>query len=94
MKASWTASSARSKSPRTRISVATARPCSSRNRRSTTSCVVGVGGRQPADRSDRRLRLVGRREVDDRPDLDRSDLGARALRREIERLVEVLASTR
>ena len=37
MNASWTASSARSKSPRTRMSVATARPCSSRNRRSTTS---------------------------------------------------------
>ena len=40
MKASWTASSARSKSPRTRIRVATARPCSSRNRRSTNSWVV------------------------------------------------------
>ena len=37
MNASWTASSARSKSPSTRMSVATARPCSSRNRRSTTS---------------------------------------------------------
>ena len=37
MNASWTASSARSKSPRTRMSVATARPCSSRNRRSTIS---------------------------------------------------------
>ena len=37
MNASWTASSARSKSPVTRMSVATARPCSSRNRRSTIS---------------------------------------------------------
>ena len=37
MKASWTASSARSKSPVTRMSVATARPCSSRKTRSTTS---------------------------------------------------------
>ena len=35
--ASWTASSARSKSPSTRMSVATARPDSSRNRRSTIS---------------------------------------------------------
>lgn len=35
--ASWTASSASSKSPRTRMRVATARPCSRRNRRSTTS---------------------------------------------------------
>ena len=39
--ASWTASSARSKSPRTRIIVATARPDSSRNRRSTTSWASG-----------------------------------------------------
>ena len=43
MNASWTASSARSKSPSTRMSVATARPCSSRNRRSTTSRVAGSG---------------------------------------------------
>ena len=35
-KASWTASSAASKSPRTRIRLATARPDSWRNRRSTT----------------------------------------------------------
>ncbi len=45
MNASWTASSARSKSPMTRIRVATARPCSSRNRRSTTAWAA----RDPAD---------------------------------------------
>ena len=36
-KASWTASSARSKSPRTRMRVATACPDSSRNTRSTSA---------------------------------------------------------
>ena len=42
--ASWTASSARSKSPRTRMSAATARPDSSRNRRSTASAGVATAG--------------------------------------------------
>ena len=48
--ASWTASSARSKSPRTRMSVATARPCSSRKRRSTMACgsVDGANVREPS----------------------------------------------
>ena len=54
MKASWTASSARSKSPVTRMSVATARPCSSRNTRSTMSWAasdpVKDDGREGRDR--------------------------------------------
>ena len=76
MNASWTASSARSKSPSTRMSVATARPCSSRNRRSTTSRVAGSGRRVVA-RSARRPRPSGphrpvRVELHDRADLDRA----------------------
>src|SRR2546421_472086 len=43
-KASWTASSATSKSPVRRMRVATARPRSSRNRRSTTPCSCLSGG--------------------------------------------------
>ena len=45
-KASWTASSARSQSPYWRMSVATARPDSSRKRRSTTSGVTSTVTRQ------------------------------------------------
>ena len=91
--ASWTASSARSKSPRTRISVATARPDSSRNRRSTTSWAAAVGRRGPGRSVGGRPLRPGRRraagEVEDRPDLDRAVLRARDHRRVVDRLVEV-----
>src|SRR5918994_1982622 len=72
-KASWTASSARSKSPRTRMRVATACPDSSRNTRST-SARVSAATLTP--------RLSGRHvHLHDRPDLDRpaADVGAQRL---------------
>ena len=98
MNASWTASSARSKSPVTRISVAIARPCSSRNRRSTASRAASVGAvvGSIATASVPRRRRGGRRfdarrgrVIPDRPDLDAAVARARDHRRVGDRLVEV-----
>src|SRR5512132_1932691 len=82
--ASWTASSARSKSPSTRISEAVARPDSCRNRRSTSSGEASLGSRFLDQ-------VPGFVEDHHRADLDRPELGARDLRRPFDRLVEVLA---
>src|ERR1700704_4206141 len=81
--ASWTASSARSKSPRTRMSVATARPDSSRNSRSTTAWAAagdgnGLGG-------------FAARQIPDGPDLDGAVPGGRDARGHLDRLVDVPA---
>src|SRR3984957_15580049 len=84
-KASWSASSARSKSPTRRISVASARPVSSRNIFSILadgityeSCPAGS-------------RLNQFRRIDhDRPNLDRSVLGAGNSSRDRNRRIEVL----
>src|SRR5262245_5670870 len=86
MNASWTASSARSKSPRTRIREAVARPDSCRKRRSTSSgdAASALGGRFLDE-------VPGLVEDHHRPDLDRADLGARDPRRPVDRLVEVRA---
>src|SRR5215207_687878 len=81
-KASWTASSARSKSPRTRMRVATACPDSSRNTRST-SARVSAATLTP--------RLSGRHvHLHDRPDLDRPAADVGDPGGDLDRLVQVL----
>src|SRR6266545_1646062 len=80
--ASWTASSARSKSPSTRISEAVARPDSWRNRRSTSSGDASLGSRFLDQ-------VAGLVEDHHRADLDRPELRARDLGRPLDRLVEV-----
>src|SRR3954465_11542199 len=99
MKASWTASSARSKSPVTRISVATARPCSSRKTRSTMSWAaldpvkepVRCGLRPSVARgcADRIAGAGDRAVIPDRADLEAADLRTRDHRGVGDRLVEV-----
>src|SRR5919112_1300650 len=84
-KASWTASSARSKSPRTRMRVATACPDSSRNTRST-SARASVATLTP-----RRLpSLGGHVDLHDRPDLDRPAADVGDPGRQLDGLVQVL----
>jgi hypothetical protein len=85
--ASWTASSARSKSPRTRISEASARPDSWRKTRSTSSGdASGSFRRRFLDE------IPAFVEDHHRPDLDRADLGAGNLGwPTLDRLVQVLA---
>ena len=61
MNASWTASSARSKSPVTRISVATARPCSSRKTRSTMSGAALDPAKDDVSPGPKRVSAGGRR---------------------------------
>src|SRR3954453_22095873 len=78
-KASWSASSARSKSPTRRISVASARPASSRKILSISDNVIC--------RCAAALSLV----VDpDRPHLDRADARRRNPRRDLDRGIEIL----
>src|SRR5215212_3072933 len=81
--ASWTASSARSKSPRTRIRVATARPDSSRKTRSAAAWASAAVKRSRGGR-------LARGEVDDRSDLDRAPLRTGARAAQGESLVEIL----
>src|SRR5215217_9628999 len=97
-KASWTASSARSKSPRTRMRVATACPDSSRNTRSTSARVssatltlssLGVWAcgpdlGPPGGPSGRHVHLH------DRPDLDRPAADVGDPGRDLDGLVQVL----
>src|SRR4051794_38321999 len=100
MNASWTASSARSKSPVTRMSVATARPCSSRK----TTSTISLAAFDPANamkvpqplrasvpgRGRRRLVQTGDSAViPDRADFDAAVPGARDHRGVGDRLVEI-----
>src|SRR5712691_794164 len=87
-KASWTASSARSKSRRIRISVARARPPSSRKARSTTSRVSSSAPDRGAALTSSWLRL---RELHDRPHLDDPAPSRRDPRGGVDRLVQVVA---
>src|SRR6266508_1289882 len=86
-KASWTASSARSKSPSTRMRVATARPDSYRKTCSTTP-PASLG---PAAATPSPVRVGPRWELHDRADLDRAVAGAGDPRRHFDGLVQVLA---
>src|SRR5438552_16693070 len=86
-KASWTASSARSKSPRILISVARTRPVSSRKARSTTSRVTSAGDRA----GELKVLRLHPFEFHERPDLDRSTLGGRDPGRGLDGLVDVVA---
>src|SRR6266545_2893906 len=83
-KASCTASSARPKSPRIRMRVATVCPDSSRNTRSTISRVVSATLTSQG-------RSGGRGELHHRADLDRAVARPRDPGRDLDRLVEVLA---
>src|SRR3989454_9214461 len=85
--ASWTASSARSKSRMIRISVARARPPSSRKARSTTSRVFSAADRGLGLTSSW-LRL---RELHDGPDLDHPAPRCWDPRRRLDGLVQVVA---
>src|SRR4051812_26282434 len=90
-KASWTASSARSRSPNARARAATAWPDSRRNRRSIAA--PGALSRLPRAALGGDVGLLGahRLVVHDRPHLDRSVLRARDAGGPADRLVEVPA---
>src|SRR5690606_4205484 len=91
--ASCSASSARSKSPHDRISVATMRPCSWRKTAASASEAALIDG-LPLGYSAHRAHLgaallLHLREVDHRPDLDAARLDVRELLRPLDRRVQV-----